>query len=71
MKVLGIRAEVSSDQRRERPARSEVRELLSSPGLARELLGWEPRVGLEAGLRLTGDWVAAHLNVYAPDSYLV
>lgn len=71
MKVLGIRAGVASDPERHRPEKSEVRQLLSSPALARELLGWEPRVGLEAGMRLTADWVRANMARFDTEEYRV
>ncbi|RKY28905.1 MAG: NAD-dependent dehydratase [Planctomycetota bacterium] len=36
---------------------SEIPRLLCNPGLARELLGWSPRVTLEEGLRRTRAWL--------------
>jgi dTDP-glucose 4,6-dehydratase len=33
--------------------------------LARTLLGWEPKVGLEEGLRRTVDWFKTHPEVLA------
>lgn len=45
-------ASVESREERLRPPDSEVEVLLGSAERARELLGWEPRVGLEEGLKL-------------------
>jgi len=54
-----------------RPDGSEVERLLADSSLARELLGWEPEVGLEQGLELTIDWIREHLEEYRPDVYTV
>jgi nucleoside-diphosphate-sugar epimerase len=37
------------------PRTGDVRDSWADVGAARRLLGWEPRVGLEEGLRLTAD----------------
>nr|WP_231134725.1 SDR family NAD(P)-dependent oxidoreductase [Motilibacter deserti] len=52
-------AVVETDDERVRPEGSEVERLLSDPTRARELLGWEPTVGLEEGLARTAQWLAA------------
>jgi nucleoside-diphosphate-sugar epimerase len=54
-----------------RPEKSEVLRLHSSNKLARELLGWQPGVSLDEGLRRTIDWIAAHLSLCSPDQYAV
>jgi NAD dependent epimerase/dehydratase len=56
--VVGHEARVTTDERRVRPAGSEVAALLSEPRLAAERLGWHARVGLEEGLRETASWLA-------------
>src|SRR6266545_1378758 len=46
--------------RNEQPARAgDVRDSWADVTLARELLGWEPHVGLEDGLRLAAEWFLA------------
>jgi CDP-glucose 4,6-dehydratase len=42
---------------------TEIREQRVSTGKARRVLGWQPRVGLDAGLREAIDWYRAHLAV--------
>jgi UDP-glucose 4-epimerase len=55
--VTGSTAEIVTDEQRIRPAGSEVQVLLSDPAKAKSLLGWEPAVGLEEGLRRTAEWL--------------
>lgn len=38
--------------------------LLSDNQLAREVLGWQPEISLDEGLRLTIDWIERHLQNY-------
>jgi len=56
-RILGVEARVVEDQARLRPDGSEVLVLQSDPTRALELLGWEARTGLEAGLVATIDWL--------------
>jgi dTDP-glucose 4,6-dehydratase len=71
MEILGLRAEILSDEERQRPATGEVERLLSNPALAAQLIGWQPEVPLEQGIRLTADWLQAHLAHYSIDRYAV
>lgn len=61
--------EVITEDERARPPGSEVERLLADSSLARRLLGWEPRVGLEEGLRLTIEWMREHGRDYRPERY--
>jgi len=69
--LSGRRAEVVSRDERKRPSASEVDRLCSDNAKARRLLGWQPTVELETGLRRTFDFVEAHLALYRPDVYAV
>jgi NAD dependent epimerase/dehydratase len=71
MTVTGQRAEIVSKAERERPPDSEVRQLLSSPAAAKKLLGWNPTVSLEDGVRRTADWVKANLAHFDIEKYRV
>ena len=62
---------IEQDQARLRPTTSEVFRLYGDNTLARELLGWEPQVDLDAGLAETIDWIKAHLDQYNPTTYQV
>ena len=69
VRLTGSRSEVVEDAQRVRPAASEVERLLCDDTLARELLGWAPRVSLEDGLGRTIEWVARHLDRFKTDIY--
>lgn len=69
--LMGKRIKIKSEKERGRPGISEVERLCTSNDRARELLGWKPRYSLDAGLRLTIDWIGDHLEHYRPDAYAV
>ncbi len=55
---------ISEEAERLRPAASEAQRVRADNALARQVLGWVPRVPLEEGLRRTMAWIAAHLEDY-------
>ncbi|HUH97383.1 MAG TPA: SDR family NAD(P)-dependent oxidoreductase [Anaerolineales bacterium] len=61
--------EIVVDPERLRPEKSEVQRLLSDNSLAKEVLGWQPRVPFEQGLERTIAWVRSHLELYRPGRY--
>lgn len=69
--ILGKAPKVITDAQRIRPGKSEVLRLWASNKKAKELIGWEPHVSLDEGLRLTIDWISTHLDLYRPDQYTV
>jgi dTDP-glucose 4,6-dehydratase len=56
---------------RARPPASEVERLLADRRKAKRLLGWEPDIPFEDGLRRTIYWLAGSLNAYKPSLYNV
>lgn len=62
---------IESEDARARPEGSEVERLLADNRLARELLGWEPSVALEEGLRRTIEWIQQHPERYRPGVYTI
>lgn len=69
--TLQSTAEIVVDEARIRPSRSEVNRLLADNRLAKDTIGWEPRVSLEEGIRRTVSWVAAHMNRYQIGKYQI
>jgi dTDP-glucose 4,6-dehydratase len=69
--IVGKSPKIVIDSQRIRPGKSEVLKLWASNQKAKELIGWEPQVSLDEGLRLTIEWISAHLDLYRPDQYMV
>jgi dTDP-glucose 4,6-dehydratase len=69
--LLGRELEVETDPARVRPPNSEVQRLWASPALAREVLGWEPRVDLREGLARTIAWIERNADRYRVSDYVI
>ena len=69
--IVGRPVRVVTESRRVRPADSEVWRLCGDNQKARTLLGWEPTVDLDEGLRRTVAWMRTHATQYDPASYEV
>jgi dTDP-glucose 4,6-dehydratase len=69
VELVGRPVEVVVDEERLRPEKSEVMRLLSDNTRAREVLGWEPKVGFREGLARTIEWVREHLEMYRVGEY--
>ena len=69
--VLGRPLEIENDPARVRAEKSEVDRLVSSPELARELLGWQPEVELREGLATTIEWMERNTARYRADHYVI
>lgn len=75
--VMGRSIVIESEERRFRPADSEVERLWADNSKAREVLGWEPeyggRAGFKRGLEETVAWFAgsSDLGGYRPNEYAI
>ena len=69
--LCGNGARLVRDERRVRPASSEVMRLVCDSTKLRTRAGWRPRVGLRDGLERTVRFVARHLGEYKADLYAV
>jgi dTDP-glucose 4,6-dehydratase len=69
--LMGRKVQVQVEGERERRQGSEVERLIANSDLARETIGWTPRISLEDGLRKTIEFIRANLNRYRPASYWV
>jgi NAD dependent epimerase/dehydratase len=67
--ILGRSLPILSEPSRLRPVHSEVGVLAADNHKAATLLGWQPTVSLEEGLRKTLDWIDRHLSSYKAERY--
>jgi dTDP-glucose 4,6-dehydratase len=67
--LMGKEGEIEVEDRRIRPGKSEVMQLLSDTYLAQKLFGWTPRFTLEEGLRATIEWYQKNLSRFKVGSY--
>jgi nucleoside-diphosphate-sugar epimerase len=51
--ALGLTSPIREEGDRDRPGKSEIYQLIADNRSAREILGWQPAVSLETGLRMT------------------
>lgn len=69
--VVGSRARIVTADERRRPEKSEVGLLLCDPSRARAMLGWEPMVSLDEGLRQTAEYLQQRIADYRHQDYVV
>ena len=69
--LVGRERPVTLDQDRLRPADSEVERLVAGHEQGEALLGWEPDVDLDEGLRRTIEWLTGSLDAYKASIYNV
>ncbi len=68
--ILGNDFTIITEDKRIRPEKSEVMRLISNNKLAREIMGWEPKVSLHQGLRQTIEWIKKHQQIYKTGVYI-
>jgi nucleoside-diphosphate-sugar epimerase len=66
---MGKEGQIEIEDRRIRPEKSEVMQLLSDTHLAQRLFGWAPQHTLEDGLRETIKWYQKNLSRFKVGSY--
>ena len=54
--IIGEEIKIIQNKERIRPKLSEVQALKADNAMAKKLIGWEPRINLDDGLKLTIDW---------------
>ena len=72
MKILGLmgkQGKIEVEDRRIRPEKSEVMQLLSDTRLAQKLFQWAPRYTLEDGLKETIEWYQKNLSRFKVGNY--
>jgi NAD dependent epimerase/dehydratase len=71
IRQVNPKAKIICEEKRVRPDKSEVMELLCDNRCAAELAGWKPKYTLEEGLSLTIGWMKEHIASYKPGTYTV
>jgi NAD dependent epimerase/dehydratase len=71
LRLVGRNVELMLDPERVRPRGSEVERLVADATKARLLLGWQPSVDFDEGLRRTLEWIVGALDSYKPTLYNV
>ena len=66
---VGKEVVVEVDPDRLRPDRSEVQRLVADSSKARQVLGWEPKLSLDEGLKRTVDWIRENIGSYQVGRY--
>lgn len=69
--IIGKAREIVVDAKRIRPAKSEVLRLWCDNTKARKLLGWEPKISFDDGLKTTVRWISDNMKLYKFDVYNV
>ena len=69
--LMNVSLRISSDEKRIRPALSEVERLKCDNSKILEMSAWKPKFTLEAGLLNTIQWLTSHLHLYEPEKYSV
>lgn len=69
--MVGGEKQIVTEDARVRPEASEVMELLCDHSKAKTLLGWQPQMSLEAGLKRVLEYIQKNLSSYKPGIYNV
>jgi len=70
-KLTQSKVPIKTDKKRVRPKDSEVERLWADSTKARKMLGWQPQVSLDNGLKKTIDWISDHLEDYKVGMYTI
>lgn len=71
IRLVGRNTSLVHEENRLRPAKSEVQRLWAENRLARQLLGWQPEISFDEGLRQTIHWVSENLDRFRVGVYTV
>jgi dTDP-glucose 4,6-dehydratase len=69
--IVGKNNEIVTDPKRIRPSKSEVERLWCDNTKAKRLIGWEPKISFDEGLKRTITWISNNLNLYNSELYEV
>jgi len=71
LQLTQSKATIKVDKKRVRPKDSEVERLWADAGKARKMLGWQPKVNLDDGLKKTIKWISYHIDDYKVGMYTI
>jgi dTDP-glucose 4,6-dehydratase len=71
VKLSKSKAKIETDKKRIRPKDSEVERLWADCTKARKLLGWQPQMKLDDGLKRTITWISDHIDEYKVGMYTI
>jgi len=69
LEIHGVEMEITSDNQRIRPGKSEVERLWCNNEKAKNLIGWTPKTSLDKGLSETIAWIEDNIDKYRPTEY--
>ena len=70
-KLTGHDIKIQHDKQRLRPQSSEVNRLVANNTLAEKLMGWQPEIDLEEGLKITIDFFENNTERYRSNAYVI
>jgi NAD dependent epimerase/dehydratase len=71
LKMVGRDIEITCENDRLRPVKSEVFRLYADNSLAQQLMNWQPLTSLEEGLAQTISWIKENLDLYKIGMYQI
>jgi NAD dependent epimerase/dehydratase len=69
IKMIDREVEITCDNDRLRPTKSEVFRLYADNSLAHQIMDWQPLTSLDEGLAKTISWIKEHLELYSVGMY--
>ncbi|MCK5513536.1 MAG: SDR family NAD(P)-dependent oxidoreductase [Deltaproteobacteria bacterium] len=69
MKMMNKKITIESEEKRVRPSKSEVNQLICNNNKAKELIDWQPKMSLDEGLEKTINWFKANAGEYKSKIY--
>lgn len=67
--IIGAKVEISKEENRIRPSKSEVNRLLADNKKITNLTGWSNETSFKEGLKMTVDWIKQNIEKFDIDSY--
>lgn len=66
---LNKKIKIIKEKKRTRPKKSEVERLFSDSSKAKALFSWNPKIGIEEGIRKTISWMEKNIDRYKEQIY--